>query len=101
MNPLRAIFRRSAVEREMDAELRFHFEELVRRVMAEGMTESAARRQARIEFGGLEHTKDNAREARMAAPVDRFWRELQAAARSLAKSPAFTAVAVVTLALGI
>ena len=65
------------------------------------MPPEEARRLARLEFGGIEQIKDDAREARMTGTLDRTIRELKAAGRSLAKSPGFTAVAVATLALGI
>ena len=101
MHWLRPLFRRSAVEREMDAELRFHFEKLVESLMAQGSTHGEAIRQARIQFGGMGQVKDDARDARLAARFERIARGLRMAARSLARSRGFTAVAVATLALGI
>ena len=101
MKRLRPLLRRSAVEREMDAEMRFHYERLVDDFVAQGMSWEEARRRARLEFGGMEQVKDDAREARMAAIADRLWRELGSAARSLARSPGFSLVAVAIVALGI
>jgi len=60
MHWLRPLFRRSAVEREMDAELRFHFEQLVEDLMAKGATRGQAIRQARIRFGGMGQVKNEA-----------------------------------------
>jgi predicted permease len=101
MRWLRPFLRRSAVEREMDAELRFHQERMAEDLVKEGLSPEEARRRVRIEFGGVEKIKDEAREARIAGYVERAWRGFRMAARNLAGSPGFTAVAIVTLTLGI
>ena len=60
---LRPWLRRRAVEREMDAELRLHYDLLVEEFEGQGIAPQEARRRARLEFGGLEQAKDDSREA--------------------------------------
>src|SRR3954447_24421852 len=88
-------------ERELDRELRFHIGERVRALVEEGFTEAEARRQAAIEFGGLEQIKDGCRDVRSWTWFGDFVRDLKHGARVLRKSPGFTALAIVTLALGV
>jgi hypothetical protein len=60
----RSLFRRSAVENELDEELRFHLEEQVDKHIRSGLTREEAMRQSRLEFGGLGHVTENCRETR-------------------------------------
>ena len=62
-----ATFRRSRMEREMDAELRFHLENYAEELIRNGVTLQEAGRRARLEFGGLDRTKEECRDARAAA----------------------------------
>lgn len=101
MRWLRAIVRRSAVEREMDTELRFHRDRLVEDFIRSGMSVEEARRRARLELGGIEQIKDDAREARVAGYFDRALRTTRLAVRSIAGSPGFTTIVISILALGI
>jgi putative ABC transport system permease protein len=61
---VRAVFRRKAVERDLDDELRFHFEQQVEKFVREGLGMGEARRRARLVFGGTEEIKEECREAR-------------------------------------
>jgi putative ABC transport system permease protein len=98
---LRALVQKRQTERDMDEELRGYLEAAVERKMRSGMTPAEARRAARVEMGSLESVKDEIRGAGWETAVEAFWRDLRYSVRVLAKAPVFTAVVVLTLALGI
>jgi predicted permease len=101
MNWFARLFRTRYMEQQLDRELRFHFDSQVADKIAEGMTPAEARRTTRLEFGGLEQIKQQARESRGTLWLTSIADDLRFGARLLRRSPGFSLTAIVVLALGI
>jgi putative ABC transport system permease protein len=101
MNWWQRLGNRARLERELDAELRYHFDREVEDYVRMGMPEAEARRRARLDLGGDDQLKERCRDARGTRWVDDIGQDLRFAARLLAKDRRFTVPAVIALALGI
>src|SRR6185369_16011654 len=88
-------------ERQLASEIEFHIERRTQDLLLEGMPAFEAGRQARLEFGGLESVKEDCRDTRRGQTMEQFWKDVHYALRVFRKTPAFTAAAICTLALGI
>jgi len=97
----RRVFSRDRLESQLDAELRDHFDRLVADFIARGHSESEARRLARLEFGGMDQVKEICRDARGTRWVDETLQDARYGWRGFRKTPGFTIVAIVTLAIGV
>src|SRR6266705_3296725 len=98
---LRGLFRKRQLDGDLDAELHAHLEMLTEENIRRGMSPTEARYAARREFGGLEQTKEDHKQVRSLPAIENLSRDFRLGIRMLGRNPGFTAVAVITLALGI
>src|SRR5437016_5070560 len=87
---MRAIFRRGAVERELDDELRFHVERETEKHVRAGVEPLEARRRALVAFGGVNRIKEDTRDVRGTVFLDTTVQDFRYAARGFRAKPAFT-----------
>jgi putative ABC transport system permease protein len=95
------LFRRDRVERELGEEIHAYTDLLIEEKVAQGMSRDEARRAARVELGRIDNVKEGVRDVRIGAWIDALRRDVRFGVRTLARRPAFTMIAVLTLGVGI
>jgi predicted permease len=98
---LRSHWRRHELDGGLDDEIRFHLERQIEKNVDTGMTPEEARRRALIRFGGVEQVKETTRDQFRPAVFEHVTRDLRYGMRSLRRHPGFSAMAVLSLAIGI
>jgi putative ABC transport system permease protein len=96
----RNLFRRARVERELADELEQSVEQLTAEKIAQGMSPDDARRAARLWIGGVDQLKEHVRDVRAGASLDSLRQDVRFGVRTFRRRPGFTAIAVLTLGVG-
>ncbi len=92
---------RAHLESELDRELSFHLDQLTQENLARGMSSADARDAARRSLGGMTQIQEECRDMRRTNYIETLWNDLRYAIRTLGRTPGFTAIIVLTLALSI
>ena len=98
---LRNLFHKDRVDQDLTEEIQAYVDMLTEEKIRQGLTPQEARRNALIELGGVAQVEESVREIRMGQFIETTWRDVRSGVRALVHSPVFTAVTVLSLALGI
>jgi putative ABC transport system permease protein len=89
MSWIQRLLRRNQLERELDAEVRYHIERQIQDLVDQGMDAAEAARQVRLRFGSATQVMEATRDARGAAWLEDLWRDIRHGWRLLRRAPVF------------